>query len=144
MSKYVGTMFKYFVELCTIRGIRYMMFRTKSTNATMYIFDLTTGKYEIMNDGVSLSDIWLCTLNSNASHMVTTYKIQMSDDSQLNFLDQAIYLYDEKLHLYLFDCQYNKFCLYVLNHVNGSLVTSNHQNRQSTQQPYQRETTKNR
>ena len=97
MSKYVGTMFKYFVELCTIRGIRYMMFRTESTNVTMYIFDLSSKKYEITSDAVILSDVWQCTFlpNGYLDTVISTYKIHMSDDSQLNFLDQAIYLYDE-------------------------------------------------
>lgn len=96
MSKYVGTMFKYFVELCKFRGIRYVMFRKTSTDSTMYVFDLNTGKYQIDNDGILLNDVWLCMFNPyEIVTSVTMCKILMSDDSQLNFLDQAIYLYDE-------------------------------------------------
>lgn len=97
MSKYVGTMFKYFVELCKNRGIKYIMLRSVSMDPSMYVFDMESGKYEITNEGVLLNDVWSCTFNSGkrATHAVTTYMIQMSDDSHLNFLEQAIYLYDE-------------------------------------------------
>ena len=98
MSKYAETMFKYFIELCETRGIRYIMFRDKSTSSSMYIFDIDTGKYNIENNGVSLSNVWMCNLNpylDQKTTMVKYYKIELSDDSHLNFLDRAIHLYDE-------------------------------------------------